>query len=263
MPTGREYAKLATDVYNMKPQAGYIWGTSGEKWTETKQKALEKKYSSNPKKYADYEKAVKYGSKWIGHVVYDCSGLTSKLGEKLGLDYHHGSNSSYKYDCNRKGKKTKGIKIPVGAWMYTGTEEDHGHIGIVVDDTWVVEAQGTTAGVTRTKITASKWTYWGLGKGLTFDFIPGNTSGTSGKTGTDTSSTSSKVPVYPTIRKGTRGDLVVQLQTLLAKDGSTLAIDGIFGPGTLNAVKAFQKRHGLVVDGIVGPKTWGELLKLI
>lgn len=269
MATGKEYAAKAMTVYNMKPQAGYIWGQAGATWTQAKQDALEKKYYSNPTKYSDYEKGAKYGKKWIGHVVYDCSGLTSKLGKDLGYNFHHGSNSSYNYDCAYKGEKKKGMNIPVGAWMYTGTKNSHGHIGIVVDDTWVVEAQGTIAGVTRTKITASKWTYWGLAKGMTFDFIPGQEGSTTpapAQTGTDkpkTSTSTAKTPTYPTIRRGDKGDLVVQLQTLLAKDGSTLAIDGIFGPGTQSAVRAFQQRHGLTVDGIVGPQTWGALLKLI
>ena len=35
-------------------------------------------------------------------------------------------------------------------------------------------------------------------------------------------------------------------------------IDGIQGPKTTNAVKAFQKMNGLIVDGLVGPKTSAE-----
>jgi murein L,D-transpeptidase YcbB/YkuD len=38
-----------------------------------------------------------------------------------------------------------------------------------------------------------------------------------------------------------------------------LATDGIYGPKTLAAVKAFQANKGLKVDGIVGPKTWAKL----
>lgn len=256
--TGKQYAEAAMQVYNLKPQAGYIWGTAGVLWTEARQKALTKKYNSDPAKYSDYKLGVQLGRKWIGHVVYDCSGLTSKLASRLGLSFHHGSNSSYRYDCSHKGKKRKGMKIPVGAWMYTGTESSHGHIGIVVDDTYVVEAQGTKAGVTRTKITDSKWTYWGLGKGIEFDYIPGQESA---QTATDKKDDATQI-YHPTIRRGARGEAVKELQTLLTKDGSKLAIDGIFGPGTQSAVRSFQKRHGLVVDGIVGPKTWGELLKL-
>jgi peptidoglycan hydrolase-like protein with peptidoglycan-binding domain len=37
-------------------------------------------------------------------------------------------------------------------------------------------------------------------------------------------------------------------------------VDGIFGPGTDKAVKAFQDKHGLKPDGIVGLVTWGLLL---
>ncbi len=54
-----------------------------------------------------------------------------------------------------------------------------------------------------------------------------------------------------TIRKGSRGNDVKHLQTYLH-----LMADGIFGPLTEEAVKEFQKNHGLVADGIVGAKTW-------
>ena len=262
MVTGKQYAAEAMKVFNLTPKAGYIWGKMNENWTSAKQEALKKKYNSDPVRYSDLKLGAELGKKWIGHRVWDCSGLTKYCGLQLGLSYAHGSNSSWRNDTAHKGKKDKSTKLPAGAWVYTGNSTNsHPHIGIVVDSEWVVEAQGTRNGVVKTRVTDKKWTYWGLGKGISFDFIPGSKVGEAGKQ--EASNSGSTTINYPTLRCGTKGDLVVQLQRLLSKDGSNLEIDGIFGPGTQSAVRAFQKRHGLVVDGIVGPKTWGALLKLI
>ena len=61
---------------------------------------------------------------------------------------------------------------------------------------------------------------------------------------------------HPTLKKGSKGNSVAILQTLLNID-----VDGDFGPKTKEAVIQFQKAHNLKPDGIVGPKTWEELLK--
>lgn len=39
----------------------------------------------------------------------------------------------------------------------------------------------------------------------------------------------------------------------------TLAVDGLYGPGTASDVRAFQGAWGIGVDGITGPQTWGTL----
>ncbi|HSN66766.1 MAG TPA: peptidoglycan-binding protein [Fusibacter sp.] len=48
---------------------------------------------------------------------------------------------------------------------------------------------------------------------------------------------------------------VKRVQTLLNKDGFNLTVDGLFGNATRTAVKAFQRRYGLIVDGFVGRNT--------
>lgn len=58
----------------------------------------------------------------------------------------------------------------------------------------------------------------------------------------------------PTLRQGSNGAHVDQLQTLLG-----IGVTGRFGPTTEGAVKAFQRRHGLAQDGIVGRNTWAAL----
>ena len=58
------------------------------------------------------------------------------------------------------------------------------------------------------------------------------------------------------LRRGSRGDLVTTLQKRLKTWGYyTGNVDGIFGSQTEQAVKYFQRKNGLVVDGIVGPAT--------
>lgn len=60
------------------------------------------------------------------------------------------------------------------------------------------------------------------------------------------------------LKKGDRGLAVKVVQRLLR-----CYPDGIFGPMTDEAVRDFQQRRGLQVDGIVGPKTWLKLTGMI
>lgn len=66
----------------------------------------------------------------------------------------------------------------------------------------------------------------------------------------------------PMLRKGDKNDSVWALQILLTGKGYSLGtIDSDFGPKTELAVKNFQKRKQIEVDGIVGTGTWSRLLK--
>lgn len=63
-----------------------------------------------------------------------------------------------------------------------------------------------------------------------------------------------------TLQMGSAGSDVMEIQSLLKKMGYyTGPIDGRFGPQTRRAVILFQRNHGLVPDGIIGPNTHREL----
>ena len=62
----------------------------------------------------------------------------------------------------------------------------------------------------------------------------------------------SKVPSSHKAATGT-------LQAALNAEGAKLKVDGLFGPRTNEAVRAYQKRHRLTVDGIVGKHTWAKI----
>ena len=64
---------------------------------------------------------------------------------------------------------------------------------------------------------------------------------------------------------GASGSAVEQVQfwlnTLAQYDSAipAVTVDGVFGTATANAVRVFQRKYGLTVDGIVGQTTWKEL----
>lgn len=66
---------------------------------------------------------------------------------------------------------------------------------------------------------------------------------------------------YSSVSYGSTGSDVTELQKKLNENGYALEVDGVFGAATQKAVKDYQKKKGLTVDGIAGSETWGSLLK--
>jgi hypothetical protein len=65
---------------------------------------------------------------------------------------------------------------------------------------------------------------------------------------------------FPQLRRNDKAHPVPTLQYLLRAQGHVVAVDGDFGPKTDGAVRSFQQKKNLTVDGIVGPVTWEALL---
>ena len=64
---------------------------------------------------------------------------------------------------------------------------------------------------------------------------------------------------YSQLSYGSKGSDVKTLQELLNQNGYSLDVDGIFGSKTQAAVKDYQTKNNLAVDGIAGNETWGSL----
>ena len=102
-------------------------------------------------------------------------------------------------------------------------------------------------GVKYGSLSDSSWTNYGIPKGL---YTP------------DEIAKAGKVILMTTVKKGSSGDAVKQLQEWLNQLGYDCGKpDGIFGTQTEFAVKKFQVNHGLKADGIVGALTWNEIEK--
>ena len=225
---------------------GYIWGTSGIKWTEARQKEIEK--TTDP----DRAQARKIGSKWIGHTVADCSGLFTWAFRQLGGEMYHGSDTMYRKWCEhhgemKNGKRTDSAALKPGTAVFCWNGEKYSHVGLFVGDGTVIEAMNTEKGVVTSKVTATKWKYWGELKGVSFGDEP-QPSG------------------HPVLRYGDKGEAVRELQRDLQKLGYGLGpcgVDGDFGSATKAAVEKFQLEHGIGVDGICGAKTWPAIEKAL
>lgn len=127
---------------------------------------------------------------------------------------------------------------------------------------WIAK-YGTNNGKQQSKpVVKSKHTLWGW----QYSSV-GKVSGISGAVdvnvsyqnpGTVTSGTSATSTL---LRKGDRGDAVKLLQKRLTICGWSLTADGIWGDKTDSAVRSYQYKAGLTVDGIVGPKTQAKLIQ--
>lgn len=163
---------------------GYIYGMKYVVWTAAKQTDYAKRYAGDP----DRANSIKYGSKWIGHIVTDCSGLFAKMCEELGATVAHGSNSIWNRYLSDKGtlsggKRTDGKELIPGTAVFTTTGEKHNHIGLYVGGGLVIEAQGAEAGCVTSLITKKKWTAWGELKCVDYSAASTSNSATSSARG--------------------------------------------------------------------------------
>ena len=143
-----------------------------------------------------------------------------------------------------KCKKTDMPNIPVGAMLWMT-----GHCGVYVGDGWVIESTPSGSdGVQKTRYVNRNWMKWGLIPLVEYNEV---------------SPVSIPPVAKPTLKQGSKGMQVFYLQEDLNYFGEKLELDGMFGPLTKEAVKRFQKKHGLVVDGIYGFKSYSKLREVL
>jgi cell wall-associated NlpC family hydrolase len=175
---------------------------------------------------------------------FDCRGFTRWVLAQIGIDLKGaGATSQWNTESNWS---QKGLiaDMPEGAvcCLFNQNQKDHKtmeHTGFCVGGGQVIHCSGT---VKRGKITDKGWTHYAIPKGLEGDTPMPDTK--------------------PTLRRGSKGEYVTLLQTMLIQRGYDVGrwgADGAFGAATESAVKLFQTDHGLPSDGIVGANTWAAL----
>lgn len=146
-----------------------------------------------------------------------------------------------------------------GDQIFFGSKGKYTHTGIVttVGDTYVYTIEGNTngasevvpngGGVCRKSYRLSHPNIYGYGR-PNYDLVKED----------------EVIVTLTVLKKGDKGPLVKTAQALLMKKHSVscgiYGADGDYGNATVKAVKHFQEKKGLTVDGVIGQKTWEALL---
>lgn len=234
----------------------YVWGGNGqttptinEEWIRKAEKTTGG-YSSGLS-YADaaiatYRKAVAAGyEKKLK--AFDCSGLGFYCLKQLGLQKTDINANGLKGKCKliKKGELKKGCFV-----FKVNSSGVANHIGYVVDDSLnVIEAKGRKDGVVKRPLAAGGWEVYG---------IPTYFAAEIEKPVTQPSISFKRL--LKQTKPYMKGEDIKKLQEELNKKGFNCGkADGIYGSKTTAAVKLFQRRYHLLIDGKAGKQTIQKL----
>lgn len=195
---------------------------------------------------------------WAGpKVLIDSIGKSGSIPSKYGSNGcpDKGANSMFAYAKSRGMDWGSISTLPdiVGLALHKD-----GHVGYTVGDGYAVEWRGFSYGCVKTKIAGRGWTNWYKLPFINYgDEIAGQP--------VDTPSTNIALGTR-LLKRGMKGGDVKALQELLLQLGYALpkyGADSDFGAETEKAVKAFQKKAGLEVDGKYGDKTHAALMDAV
>jgi len=185
------------------------------------------------------------GCKWYPNGqnvrMFDCRGFTDWCLKQFGIDLQgEGATSQWNTASNWTAKGTiDTIPDDILVCLFypkKGNPKVMEHTGYGYKGQTCESSVGVQHFTKRDK----KWTHWAIPRGISGD-----------------------TPVMkPTLRRGDKGPYVKEAQDDLIRLGYSLpkfGADSSFGKETEDAVKAMQKNYGLVIDGIIGPKSWAVL----
>ena len=122
---------MNTVMIAYKEHGGYIMGSSGQLWTAEKQAELNRTTDER------YAMGRKYGAKWIGKRVWDCSGIMYFAFNQFGEKIAHGSNTMWNEECSAKGElymgeRTDGLPLRIGSCMFKNDNGSRHHVGVYI-----------------------------------------------------------------------------------------------------------------------------------
>ena len=226
----------------LKSQAGraiYVWGGSGEcladmddpeGWITRKERTSSNAAKNAKRAIALFRERIYEGMDDCR--AFDCSGLVSWALIQIGL-------RSKRTDCDGLWAKCKPLSEPRnGALVFRvsgGNSQDETHVGVCLEDTYVIHSKGRDVGVVMEKYKASYWHKCGWYQGLLDDAAqPSSVIVSTGET-----------RLMKVTNPYMRGSDVAELQKRLLALGYSIGrsgADGIYGNDTASAVLELQTR---------------------
>ena len=174
-----------------------------------------------------------------GDFGYNTEVALKNFQQKNGLvvDGKYGEQSKTKVESLLKQSSVSASKIDTVKEVQTWANANY-KSGLVVDGIYGAATKKALVKILQTELNQT------YGKKLTVDGICGIQT----------------KAVLPSLNKGAKNDVVKVLQALLVCNGYSGAyVDGDYGSGTYDAVKMYQSKNGLFVDGIAGKNTLAKL----
>ena len=201
---------------------------------------------------------------WCFYKAYGVSNAKKLLGGNF-EDYTVNSAQLYK---NKGAYYRSNPKVGDQIFFHNGSRICHTGLVYKVDSSRVYTIEGNTSG--GSYVIANGGGVVKKSYPLNYNRIDGygrpkydsTNNSSSNTTSNSSSNTSSSSP--SNLKNGSKGNAVKTLQSNLNKVmKSELVVDGQFNAKTESVVKAFQKRYGLVVDGVYGPKSQVKMTEVL
>ena len=256
MLTSSQFVDFCRKAYD----AGWVYwyGTYGVPCTQSLYDYKKKQYPEHytPSRAAGYMKDIsshKYCSDCVGLIkAFFWSGGQFEANPKYGSNHCPDVSANGMLNvCTQTGDIRTIPDIPGLVVWKTG------HIGVYIGGGYTIEMRGFDYDCVKRKVTDGPWTKWGKLPASMLDY---------------SDSPAGDEPAHDvdigtrTLRNGDYGADVKQLQENLIRLGYSCGVwgaDGDFGDATEMAVEKFQKDNGLEADGVFGPKSRGEMERLL
>jgi hypothetical protein len=232
MITDKELVAYFERLYADK--AVYLWGANAEIITKALTDKLYSWFGSATYNKAYYDGKLKEGQ---GRIGADCSGAFKPMS---GTDL---TAQAYYHQCKESGSIVKIPRDKVCLVFHKNLSGKITHIGLYCGNDYTIEMKSSKDNCVKQKLNPLRWTYYGIPTWI--DYV--------------------KVNPYPepteTIFKGCKGVVVKWVQWELVQDGFKLDFDGDCGSKTDKAIRDYQRKHKLAIDGRVGKITIAEMKK--